>query len=250
MTDTVDVSQPMILLVVGGDPAAPVRLPVPLASGSIVVAADSGLDRLSGAVVAHHVVGDLDSVSHDGLTSARAGGASVHEHPADKDATDLELALDLIVDILVPESGVDRLLVVGGGGGRLDHHLGDLLALSGPRLAGLEVTARFGPATVTIVRPGAERSLTGRPHEQVSLLPLHGPADGVTTTDLRWALVDAHLAAGTTRAMSNEFTGDTAAVRLSAGVLAAVQPGTTAPPITPRATAYDPTPRPPEGHPS
>lgn len=250
MTDTVDVSQPMILLVVGGDPAAPVRLPLPLASGSIVVAADSGLDRIPGAVRAHHVVGDLDSVSDAGLLQARTGGASVHEHPADKDATDLELALDLIVDTLAPESGIDRLLVVGAGGGRLDHQLGDLLALSGPRLAGLEVTARFGPATVTMVRPGSERTLTGRPHEQVSLLPLHGPANGVTTTALRWALVDAHLAAGTTRAMSNEFTGATAAVRLSAGVLAAIQPGTTAPPIAPRVTAYDPTPRPPEGSPS
>lgn len=248
MTDTIDVSQPMILLAVGGDPSAPVQLPVPLPRGSVVVAADSGLDRLTGVIRVDHVVGDLDSVSDGALRHARAQGTEVHVHPADKDATDLELALDLIVDVVAPESGIDRLVVIGGGGGRLDHLLGDLMALTVPRLAGLEVTARFGAATVTVARPGpVGRTLVGRPHEQISLLPLHGPADGVTTTELRWPLVGAHLAAGTTRALSNEFDGSIATVRLTAGVLAAIQPGTTATAIPPRATTYDPTPRPHEG---
>lgn len=250
MTDTFDVSQPVILLAVGGDPAAALHLPPTLPRGSVVVAADSGLDRLTGLLRVDHVVGDLDSVSDPALRHARANGAEIHRHPADKDATDIELALDLVVDHLAAATGLASLLVVGGGAGRLDHLLADVLLLTAPALAPLEVTARFGPATVTVVRPGRPRSLVGRPHEQVSLLPVHGPADGVTTERLRWPLVDAHLAAGTTRAMSNELVGADAAVRLSAGVLAVIQPGTTAPPISPRSTPYDPTPRPPEGNPA
>ncbi len=249
MTDTLDVSQPMILLVVGGDPAAPLRLPVPLPRGSVVVAADSGLDRLTGVVRADHVVGDLDSVSDTALRHARVAGTEIHRHPADKDATDFELALDLVVRHVAPTAGLRSLLVVGGGGGRLDHLLGDVLLLTGPALEPLEVTARFGPVTVTVVRPGAGRTVTGAPHEQVSLLPLHGAADGVTTSSLRWPLVDAHLAAGTSRAMSNELVAATAAVSIAHGVLAVIQPGTTAPLIDPRATPYDPTPRPPERNP-
>ncbi|MGN6694726.1 MAG: thiamine diphosphokinase [Aquihabitans sp.] len=250
MTDTAGVAQPVILLVVGGDPAASVHLPPTLPRGSVVVAADSGLDRLTGILRADHVVGDLDSVSDAALRHAQVQGAEIHRHPADKDATDIELALDLVADHVVPATGLRSLLVVGGGAGRLDHLLADVLLLASPRCDGLEVTARFGEATASIVRPGGERLLTGTPHEQVSLLPVHGPADGVTTTGLRWPLVDAHLAPGTTRAMSNEFVREAASVRLDAGVVVAIQPGTTAPPIDPRSTPYDPTPRPAQGDPS
>lgn len=249
MTDPLAVSQPVILLVVGGAAAPTPSLPDALPRGSVVVAADSGLDRLTGVLRADHVVGDLDSVSDAALRHAQVRGTEVHRHPADKDATDIELALDLISGHVVPETGIRSLLVVGGGAGRLDHLLADVLLLTSPPLAALEVTARFGEATVTVVRPGAGRTLVGRPGEQVSLLPVHGAADGVTTTGLRWPLVDAHLAPGTTRAMSNELTSTAPAeVRIASGVLAAVQPGSIAPAIDPRTTPYDPTPRPPEGN--
>jgi thiamine pyrophosphokinase len=214
----------------------------------VVVAADSGLDRLTGVLRVDHVVGDLDSVSDAALRHAQVNGAEVHRYPADKDATDIELALDLVVGRLVPETGLRSLVVVGPGGGRLDHLLGDLLVLTAPSLAGIEVTARFGPATVTVVRAGVERAVHGERNEQVSVLPMHGPADGVTTTGLRWPLVDAHLAAGTTRAISNELLAPVATVALSSGVLAVVQPGTPAAPVAARTTPYDPSPRPTEGN--
>ena len=70
MTDTFDVSQPVILLAVGGDPAAALHLPPTLPRGSVVVAADSGLDRLTGLLRVDHVVGDLDSVSDPALRHA------------------------------------------------------------------------------------------------------------------------------------------------------------------------------------
>ncbi|WP_426572683.1 thiamine diphosphokinase [Aquihabitans sp. McL0605] len=237
-----------MLLAIGGDPAAPVRLPGALPPGSVVVAADSGLDRLVAAgITAHHVVGDLDSVTADALRHAEAAGATIHRHPADKDATDIELALRLISERLAPDALLHDLLVVGSGGGRLDHLLADVLALTAPDLSHLRVTALLGAATVSVVRPGEERVLTGTPGEQVSLLPAHGPARGVTTEGLRWALTGADLVAGTTRAMSNELVERTAVVQVGDGVLAAIQPATIAPPIDPRTTPYDPTPRAPEG---
>lgn len=249
MTDTAAVSpQPIILVAIGGDPGLPVHLPVDLPPGSVVVAADSGLDRLVAAgIAAQHVVGDLDSVDPAALAQAEASGAVVHRHPADKDATDLELALDLVGRTLAPGHGIAELLVVGSGGGRLDHLLADVAVLAGPALRSLDVTARLGAATLTVVRPGPGRSLHGRVGEQVSLLPVHGAAAGVTTSGLRWALVDADLVAGTTRAVSNELLGADAHVRLGAGVVVAVQPGTTAAPVPTRTTAYDPSPRAPEG---
>lgn len=237
--------RPIVLVAVGGDPTAPVALPVALGEGSVVVAADAGVDRLVAAGLGvHHVVGDLDSASPAALAVAREGGATVHRHPADKDATDLELALALVVDELAPAAGLDEIVVIGPGGGRLDLLLGDVALVCGPRLAACTVTARLGPATVTVVRPGSGRTITGPVGAQVSLLPVHGPADGVTTTGLRWVLDDAHLAPGTTRGLSNELVTSPATVRLASGVVAVVQPGVPAPPVAPRATPYDPTPKP------
>lgn len=239
-----DEDEPLILLSIGGQAGAPAALPLHLPVGSVVVAADSGLDRLvDAALPVDHVVGDLDSVDPRLLIRAEEQGARVHRHPADKDATDIELALQLILHEVVPASGVTRLLVVGPGGGRLDHLVADLLVLTAPALRPLHVSARIGAATVTVVRPGRVRPVTGRPGEQVSLLPFHGPARGVTTQGLRWPLVDADLGPGTTRAVSNELVGTAGAVRVDDGVLAVVQPGTVAPPIEARHTPYDPSPR-------
>lgn len=236
--------EPMVLIAVGGDPELPVHLPDAVPAGSVVVAADSGLDRLVLAGLAvDHVVGDLDSARPELVVVAEAAGAAVHRHPADKDATDLELALSLVRDVIVPAVGVRRLLVVGAGGGRLDHLVGDLLLLASPITEGLEVTARLGDATVAIVRPEAPRRVGGAVGEVLSILPVHGAAAGVTTTGVRWPLVDADLVAGTTRALSNELTAAIAEISVSSGVLAVVLPGTAAAAVAPRATPYDPTPR-------
>ena len=238
---------PTALIIVGGGPGTVARVP-PVDARTLVVAADSGLDvaRAAGLHV-DHAVGDFDSASPDAVALAEVAGTSVHRHAADKDATDLELALDLVVALLAARlstaSPVVRpvLVVVGGGGGRLDHLLADVAALAGPALAHVDVWARLGPADLAVVRPDRPVTIGGGAGRQVSLLPAHGAAEGVTTTGLRWPLVGAHLAPGTTRAVSNELVGGPATVAVTAGILVVVQPGTVAEPIEPRTTRYDPT---------
>ncbi|MEZ5204955.1 MAG: hypothetical protein R2701_11410 [Acidimicrobiales bacterium] len=92
--------QPITLVAIGGDPAAPFVPPRSLPACSVVVAADSGLDHLvHHGIAAHHVVGDLDSVA-----AARSSGLArwrgSTRTPSDKDATDLELALDLVLALV------------------------------------------------------------------------------------------------------------------------------------------------------
>lgn len=244
MSDTRPVSPPPSMIIAVGPADERWTLPVPIPAGALVIAADGGLVGLAAAgVPVHHLVGDLDSAPEDAVGAAVAAGTTVHRLEADKDLTDLEAALDLAAGLVpVPAGAPVPLTVVGPGGGRLDHLLADLLLLAGPATAAFEVTARLGAATATIVRPGRPRAIDGPAGAQVSILPLHGPADGVTATGLRWALVDAHLAPGTTRGLSNEITAPPALVAVDAGVLAVVRPGTGAPDVAPRSTPYDPTP--------
>jgi thiamine pyrophosphokinase len=209
-----------VVVVTGGDALAPDQLPS-LPDRAVVVAADSGVDRAHALGLAVDVaVGDFDSVTADGLARAQATGAAVDRHPARKDRTDLELALDVAVR-WAPE----RIVVLGGHGGRLDHLLANALLLAADRLADIDVVAQMGPARVTVVRPGRTATLDGPVGDLVTLLPGHGPARGVRTEGLLYPLADEDLAAGATRGVSNELVAPPATVSVRAGALLAVQPG-------------------------
>ena len=206
----------------GGDAPAPGTL-ADLVPGALLVAADSGLGHaLAAGLVVDVVVGDLDSVDPAHLEAAIAAGSAVERHPPDKDATDLELAL-----VTARSRGARRIVVVGAGGGRLDHFLANALLLASPEFADLEIEARIGTAIATVVRHATE--FGGAPGDLVSLLPLGGPAHGVRTHGLRWTLDGEDLFAGTSRGVSNEFDAPVAGVDLTDGVLLVVRPDPTDP---------------------
>jgi thiamine pyrophosphokinase len=209
-----------IVVVTGGDALSLDQVPT-LPPDALVVAADSGVDRaLALGLVVDVAVGDFDSVTPGGLAQATADGAEVDRHPAAKDATDLELALATAL-----AHGPERIVVLGGHGGRLDHLLANALALAAPSLAGVEVVGQMGAARVTVVRPGPPAQVEGHPGDVVTLLPVHGPALGVRTDGLLYPLADEDLPVGSTRGVSNELLAGRAAVSLREGVLLAVQPG-------------------------
>ncbi|MCZ7588811.1 MAG: thiamine diphosphokinase [Gaiella sp.] len=206
-------SEPDIVVVASGQ--GPV---VELPAARAVVAADGGLDRAAALGLAVDVVvGDLDSVSPEALGRAEAGGTRVVRHPAAKDATDLELALDEAVAL-----GARSVLVVASAEGRLDHLLALLALLTADRYAGMQVDALVGDAAVHVVR--SERTLRGTPGELLTLLPLGGEAAGVRTSGLEYPLAGETLAPGSTRGVSNVFTAPTARVTVASGVLLAIRP--------------------------
>jgi thiamine pyrophosphokinase len=193
------------------------------ADGRTVIAADGGADeavRLE--LFVDVLVGDMDSVTPEALRQVEVGGGAIRRHPRDKDATDLELALEEALE-LEPA----RILVAGGGGGRFDFLIGNALALAHSRLAAVDVDAWFGDATVHVVRD--ERRLSGDPGERISLLAVGGAARGVRTEGLRWPLDGDDLPAGVGLGMSNEFAAETAVVGIRDGVLLAIRPGEGAP---------------------
>ena len=208
----------MVVVVTGGDPIDRAHLPT-LPPGTLVIAADSGIDHAHALGLRVDIgIGDFDSVSAEGMARAMADGAVLERHPAEKDATDLELALD-VARARRPE----RILLLGGHGGRLDHLLANALLLAAPAYAGIELSAQMGPARVTVIHTAG--LLTGAPGDIVTLLAAHGPATGISTTGLRYPLADEDLQPGSSRGVSNELTEDHATVSVTGGVVLAVQPG-------------------------
>jgi thiamine pyrophosphokinase len=191
--------------------ATPDRLLVVAADGGAIKAESIGLQP-------DVVVGDADSLTGDEVERLRAAGAEVIVHPRAKDQSDSELAVREALG-----RGATSLLIVGAfGGRRLEHTLANVLLLSMPELAKVDVSLADGASTLRVVQDGGRLTVAGRPTEFVSLLPLSDRVTGVTTDGLAYALSDATLTQGPTRGLSNEMLADEAAVMVGSGRLAVV----------------------------
>ena len=204
----------LAIVVAGGDAPDTGRVIPPHTS---VIAADGGLDHVYAlGLRVNLVVGDFDSVSESALARARAEGVAIDHHAAAKDETDLELALDHLC-----ARGAIRVLVLGAGGGRLDHALGNLLLLASERYAAIELDAWIGEATVSVVR--VRRRFSLRAGDVVSLFAVGGPAFGVTTHGLEYPLRLETLTPGSSRGISNVVLDGPIMVEVADGVLLAVR---------------------------
>ncbi len=216
--EIVDAPHEVALVFAGGDPVegdVAARLPD---EDVTVVAADSGVEHaLALGRGVDLVVGDFDSADPAAVDAAVAGGAEVRRYPPAKDQSDLEIAL-----LAAHESGATRVIVVGGGGGRLDHFLANALLLASPSLADVDVEALLDDGRITVVRRAAR--LAGAPGDLCSLLAVGGPARGVRTAGLLYPLGGEDLLPGSTRGLSNELTEPVATVSLDHGAVLAVQP--------------------------
>jgi len=191
-----------------------------------VVAADGGYARAVALGFAPDVlVGDLDSLAPDQVAAAAASGVLVRRSRADKDESDTELAL-----LEAVARGADRATVLGAfGGPRLDHALANVWLLGHPALAAVDVVLLdAGVRTRRLAAPASDGgpatlALPGRTGAVVSLLPLGGDADGITTRGLQYPLRDEPLRSGPARGLSNLRVAPDAAVTLRAGRLLVVE---------------------------
>ena len=107
------------ILIIGGEYPSKEVANRAIANADIVVAADSGFDyAVENGIPVDYVVGDMDSTVHlDTIESM--SNEKVMRMSSDKDETDTEIGLKVL-----KEKGVDEAVIIGGGGGRLDHLLG------------------------------------------------------------------------------------------------------------------------------
>jgi thiamine pyrophosphokinase len=180
-----------------------------------VVAADGGalaLERWK--LLPHLVVGDMDSLGDAGVERFARKGIPVTKFPAAKDESDLELAIAQAI-----AAGATEIVLLGAlGGERLDHEAANLLLLADPGYDGVRIEARRGALRIRAVR--GEGSLSLGPVEAlVTLLPVNGDAEGVTTEGLRYPLRDETLHFGRARGLSNEVDSLPATVTVRKGSL-------------------------------
>jgi thiamine pyrophosphokinase len=185
-----------------------------VAPSSLVVAADSGYDNARSLDVAVDVlVGDMDSISAQHLAEAVALGVTIERYPMDKDATDLEIAIDTAIT-----HGATRIMVYGGEGGSFSHLLGNALGLTADRWAEVNIVWKLGDAAVYRALPSSPATILTTVGSIVTVLPI-GDTTGVTAAGLRWGLADSYLPRGTSRGLSNVALDTDVSVSVDSGAL-------------------------------
>jgi thiamine pyrophosphokinase len=208
------------IIVIGGVPPD-VNLAAALESeGALVIAADSGAVHAKAAGLTIDIaVGDFDSIPPPLLQELQSAGVKIERHPAAKDATDLELAIDVAM-----REGADVITIVGGHGGRVDQSFANAFVIASPTYAHVSLHAILDSALVSVVHGGGGVTFVGEPGDVVTILPLHGDAVGVRTEGLEYPLRGEGLPAGTTRGVSNVLVDREATVSLEKGTVLVVRP--------------------------
>lgn len=200
-------------ILANGDVTDYSRLAACLRPDDLLIAADGGLRHFKAMNIQPHILlGDLDSVTPEDIDEARAHGVRIIRFPVDKDETDLQLAIDQVV-----EEGCCQIVIGGGLGGRLDQTLGNIFLLQQPSNPSMNVRLDDGLEEVFLITSEAE--INGQEGDVVSLLPLGGPVYDVKTFDLKYPLDYEKLLPEKTRGISNVMTGTRARVTISRGLL-------------------------------
>ena len=206
-----------VLIIANGELDAATASRLRIAAADRLVAVDGGANHCHAlGLVPSLIVGDLDSLTPESLAHFTRAGVPFERHPAHKDETDLELAL-----VGAVHQGAEHILLAGALGGRLDMTLANVLLLTLPQLRGRRVELWEGQRTTWLIRPTGDE-VHGQPGDTLSLIPLQGDAEGVTTEGLTYPLRDETLCLGQTRGMSNVLGTPCARIRLRTGLLLAV----------------------------
>lgn len=191
-----------------------------LDGADLIVAADGGTLALERwGVAPHAIVGDLDSLGMERALEYGARGVTVVPFSAEKDESDLELAIGFAT-----EAKADEIVLLGVfGGARFDHEVANALLLAADEYRGRRLRAVRGDTTVRALHGGEQLVLAGAPGDLVTLLAVRGDAEGVRTHRLRYPLAGETLFFGAARGLSNVVVSEGAWVACDQGVLLVIE---------------------------
>ncbi len=182
-----------------------------------VIAADGGSRHASTlGLEIDLLVGDLDSIEADQRETLRTQGTQFEHFKAEKDETDLELAL-----LSAVAQGATEIAIIGVVGDRLDMVLANIHLLTLEALNPIRAELWLGRQTAWLIRPPGEE-FEGTAGDTLSLIPTKGDAMGVTTTGLAYPLHRETLFFGHARGVSNMMEQEVCRVDLETGILLAV----------------------------
>ena len=188
--------------------AAAVRsLPIDIAHGDMLIAADGGFDTLRRFGFTPDItIGDFDSGEPPEC------GEIIRLNPI-KDITDTDRAVQY-----GREKGYRNFRIYGGMGGRESHSLANVQLMHGMALCGERCTLIGDNETMTVLRNG-EIEFDKRSRGFISVFSLDDESVGVCESGLKYTLVNHTLNNHFPLGVSNEFIGERAKISVKNGAL-------------------------------
>lgn len=200
-----------------GDLADVSRVKKMLKKTDFIIAANGGTKHiLKLGRLPDVVIGDLDSLDKKTKKKLERNKVAIISYPSDKDWTDTELGIKYAV-----KQGFKEIILTGFLGRRIDHLLANLLMMAGliDKLDRLMIVE--GKQEIYVVKDGLE--IKGKQGDLVSLIPLLGDCQGVTTRGLKYRLDNESLEFGKSRGVSNVMLAGKARIDLKKGKLLVIK---------------------------
>jgi thiamine pyrophosphokinase len=201
-----------IIIFANGNLPNPEKARALIRPGDYILCADGGTRHaLSLGLTPNLIIGDMDSLP----STFNFQPETFIRFPADKNETDLELAINHALTF-----NPSQILILAALGGRMDQTLANIALLSNSSLVIRNVRITDGVEELFFCRDQAQ--IEGRSGDIVSLIPWQGEVTGVFTENLRWHLHHETLYPDKTRGISNEMTAEVATITIRSGLLLVV----------------------------
>lgn len=187
---------------------------------AIWVGVDRGTQTLLDAGIrVDRAFGDFDSVSAVELEFIRSVVQSVETANAEKNETDLELALNWAIE---QQSDIK---ILGATGGRLDHFMGNLQLLSSEKALNYTrlIEIEDEQNRIRMLKAGKWKVENCEDFQYLSFIPMTNEVEGLSLTGVKYTLTNYNAVFGSTRTISNEIIEPIASISFSTGILMMVR---------------------------
>lgn len=177
-----------------------------------VIAVDAGFRSLEEVgKKPDFVLGDFDSLGY------KPRGIRIATYSADKDKSDMELAIDR-----ARTKKFDTLFIFGALGRRLDHTLANIQVLSKASEDGMKVCAVGKNETVFFLTGPNTFELDAREEGVISVFAMDDQVEGLFERGLKWELDDVVLKNRLSLGLSNKFIGEPVLIGVEKGTIAVI----------------------------
>ncbi|ADY56619.1 thiamine pyrophosphokinase [Syntrophobotulus glycolicus DSM 8271] len=189
----------------------------------VLICADGGGNAaISSGRLPDILVGDMDSIKEENLFICAQGKTKIKKYPAQKDETDLELAMEYAEEYL-REYGKpkDEISLYGAGGKRLDHLMGNISMMLAFAERGRMVRMIEPSQEAWVLAPG-EEMVKGTQGQVISIIPLSAEAV-VDSYGLYYPLKNSTMYQHSPRGISNVLIEDEAKIKVAKGRILVVK---------------------------
>ncbi|MFC0014292.1 MULTISPECIES: thiamine diphosphokinase [Allobacillus] len=163
-------------------------------------------------------IGDFDSISQVEHETIQAHAKTFKQFPADKDYTDLELAIDESIDLKA-----SNVWIFGATGGRLDHAWVNMFLLK--KLAQVNIAAKLVDRQnqLSLHYPGTYSIEKEQQYPYVSFLSITEQVEDLTLEGFRYNLDGETITFGSSFTVSNECIEKKCTYSFSKGILLVIK---------------------------